>query len=281
MSSDAHMSEAAAHASSFASPGFGVHRSVGRPPALSQPPGSADQSPHVPSARGFSQWVNNSGFAPVSEPNGLPGIGAYSMSIPMRRAESGSLASIAGRERELGRYIKEEEEQMSRDVPSQFIPRPQSNRALATRGNETFARRPFESWPNAGEQIIRSCTCLGALDPLRCTRHNVLFYFGVLTTQHHLRPQFNFIRDDASGRWGVKLTLYGQTLLKPNLYGSKSSVKVEVCREALGYLKQDYAQWTVPDEPSEFLTAPEWNWVELLEGNSELVHLAIPVANIS
>ncbi|KAL1980733.1 hypothetical protein VTN96DRAFT_3578 [Rasamsonia emersonii] len=276
MSSDAHMSDAAAHSSSFASPGFGVHRSVGRPPALPQPPGSAEQSLHVPSALGFSQRANNSGFAPVSESNGHPGIGAQAMSIPMRRAESGSLASIAGREREFGRYIKEEEEQMSRDVPSQFIPRPPSNMALATRGSETFARRPFESWPNAGEQIRRSCTRLGALDPLHLTRHKVLFYFGVLTTQQHLRPQFNFIRDDSSGRWGVKLTLYGQTLSKPNLYGSKSSVKVEVCREALGCLKQDYAQWTVPDEPSEYLTAPEWNWVELLEEHCKQGLIPLP-----
>ncbi|KAL1963226.1 hypothetical protein VTN77DRAFT_8551 [Rasamsonia byssochlamydoides] len=275
-SSDDPMLDVAAHPSSLASPAFGVYGSVGRPLALSQPPSTGERSLHAPPALGFSQWANNSGFAPVPEPDALPGIGVRSMSIPPRPPGSASLASIAGREQQLIPYIKREEGEDSKGVLSQLIPRSPFEVALPVRGSETSAPRPFESWPGVGEQIVGACPRLGALDPNNLTASQVLFYFGVLTTQQPLHPQFTFSRDDTSGRWGVKLTLYGQTLTKPNLYGSKSSVKVEVCREALGHLKDDYAQWIVPDEPNECLTAPEWKWAELLEDHCKQELIPLP-----
>jgi hypothetical protein len=226
----------------------------------------------LPSTRVLPHWAKNSGFVGVPEPTPFPGIGVRSTGIPVRQM-SDSLTSIPGHEQHPSSYIKEEikeeEEEQSKGVPSQLVTRSPFDVALHNQGNVTSGPRRFDRWPGWGEQIIRAYPLIGTLDPNALTPSQVLFYFGVLTVQEkHLRPEFEFSREENTGRWGVKLTLYGSTLLKPRLYASRIYAKLDVCREALWFLRLQYAQWIVPDEPTECLTMPEWKWAQLLEGNS-------------
>lgn len=94
----------------------------------------------------------------------------------------------------------------------------------------------------------------------------VLFYFGVLRLQEpQLDPIVEFTKDPVDGRFYAKLTMYRDTLKIPALE-SMTAAKVELCRVALSILKVRYANWKVPDEPSDKLTAFSWRWTQLLQG---------------
>lgn len=129
-----------------------------------------------------------------------------------------------------------------------------------------------------GGQVVRG-PALRNVDTRSLTASQVLFYFGVLTIQEsHLQPRFEYHRGE-NGKWRAKLTLYRDSLDLPTLRDTQMGAKVDICRLALSLLKPRYANWNVPDEPSESLTAPEWNWSFLTEGESLKMLLLITCAN--
>ncbi|RAK77143.1 uncharacterized protein BO72DRAFT_527908 [Aspergillus fijiensis CBS 313.89] len=75
----------------------------------------------------------------------------------------------------------------------------------------------------------------------------VLFCFGVLTTQALLLPRFQF-NFSKSRRWGVKLTMYGHTIIKSTVYDTQKEAKSDVCRAALNKLQLDFPDWILPDD---------------------------------
>lgn len=107
---------------------------------------------------------------------------------------------------------------------------------------------------------------LGEIDIRSLSPKLVLFYFGVLNLQEtQLDPVVEYTQEAADGRWSAKLTMYRDSLKIPALE-SLTAAKVEICRVALSILKVRYANWKVPNEPSEQLTAFSWRWGELLQG---------------
>lgn len=107
---------------------------------------------------------------------------------------------------------------------------------------------------------------LSEMDLLSLSPKLVLFYFGVLRLQDpHLDPVVEFTKDAVDGRFYAKLTMYRDSLKIP-AQESITDAKVEICRVALSILKVRYANWKVPDEPSEKLTPFSWRWAQLLQG---------------
>lgn len=94
---------------------------------------------------------------------------------------------------------------------------------------------------------------------------DVLFYFGVLATRALLLPRFQFNGSKKGDKWGVKLTMYGHTIVKGIQYKSHKLAKVTICREALEKLKAEYADFTFPGHPQD-KTPSSLDWVELLHG---------------
>ncbi|RAL08662.1 uncharacterized protein BO97DRAFT_328251, partial [Aspergillus homomorphus CBS 101889] len=94
----------------------------------------------------------------------------------------------------------------------------------------------------------------------------ILFCFGVLTTQALLLPRFQF-SVSKSCRWGVKLTMYGHTIVKSIIYNTQKEAKSDVCRAALRKLQPDFPDWKLPDIIDDVSLASDWNWVDLLQGN--------------
>lgn len=98
----------------------------------------------------------------------------------------------------------------------------------------------------------------------------VLFYFGVLRLQDpQLDPIVEFTKDPLDGRFYAKITMCRDSLKIPALE-SMAAAKVELCRVALSILKVRFANWKVPDQPSERLTAFSWRWAQLLQGELSL-----------
>ncbi|RAH71202.1 uncharacterized protein BO66DRAFT_437624 [Aspergillus aculeatinus CBS 121060] len=75
----------------------------------------------------------------------------------------------------------------------------------------------------------------------------VLFCFGVLTTQALLLPRFQF-NFSKTRRWGVKLTMYGHTIIKSTVYDTQKEAKSDACRAALKKLQLDFPDWILPDD---------------------------------
>ncbi|PCG95752.1 Hypothetical protein PENO1_071890 [Penicillium occitanis (nom. inval.)] len=97
----------------------------------------------------------------------------------------------------------------------------------------------------------------------------VLFYFGVLRLQDpQLDPVVEYTKNAVDGRFYAKLTMYRDSLKIP-AQESMADAKVELCRVALSILKVRYANWKVPDEPSEKLTPFSWRWAQLLQAYTE------------
>lgn len=112
---------------------------------------------------------------------------------------------------------------------------------------------------NGGQQ-------LGQFDLHSLSSDQVLFYFGVLSLQEtQLEPIFEYTQEAADGSWSAKLTLLRDSIKIPAVE-SLMTAKVEICRIALSILQRRYANWKVPDEPSENLTAFRWRWANLLQG---------------
>lgn len=259
-----------------------LDRPMGR--AFTLPPTSAP--PTFPVAKttppfGFSKWANGSEcstfLSSVSSKTAVPIFNAPSLNVaPENGTGSEVPVSVTREENQQEPRVKVEDDQMNEDIQ----PPPEASGAdlvsvprdiksgYSTNMNEIrSALAPSSTNSSTHPKVIRAFPSLGSLDLATLTASQTLFYFGVLTTQALLLPRFEFDRE-TGGRWGVKLTMYGYTLSKPELFGSQVGVKVEVCREALEILKTQYPQWVVPDEPRECLTNAEWNWIQLLNGKT-------------
>lgn len=137
-----------------------------------------------------------------------------------------------------------------------------------------FMYNPDEGEVISSRYLIRQKIVVGQplneIDTRSLSAKQVLFYFGVLTLKEPcLQPSFEYAQD-RSGMWTAKLVLYRETISIPRMM-TRMGAKVEICRVALSLLKSRFAGWRVPDEPSLDLTAPEWLWGSLLEGEAELL----------
>ncbi|PYH88824.1 hypothetical protein BO71DRAFT_338024 [Aspergillus ellipticus CBS 707.79] len=103
---------------------------------------------------------------------------------------------------------------------------------------------------------------LGSINPSNLNEDEVLFCYGVLATQALLLPRFYFSNSKGS-RWGLKLTMYGHTIIRSNVYPSQKAAKVDVCRAAMKKLQADYPEWILPEE-DDCLVTSGWNWTGLL-----------------
>ena len=82
-----------------------------------------------------------------------------------------------------------------------------------------------------------------------------------------LSPRYQFKYGGPNGRKiGVRLTLYGHTVVVGPIADSAGMAKVMACSQALAKLRKFNPQWITPPLPMDGQTGPEWNWVRLLEG---------------
>ncbi|RAL04354.1 uncharacterized protein BO80DRAFT_432050 [Aspergillus ibericus CBS 121593] len=102
----------------------------------------------------------------------------------------------------------------------------------------------------------------------KLSQDEVLFFYGALATQALLLPRFQFYNTKDS-RWGVKLTMYGFTITKSNIYPSQRAAKADVCLAALKKLQAEYPEWILPDEEQDGPVTSGWDWIELLRVMAE------------
>lgn len=103
-----------------------------------------------------------------------------------------------------------------------------------------------------------------------------VFVFKVLCIIHRLEPRWEFERVEGPNI-GVRLTLYGYTVVVQPSNGTTDEVGVRACRHALFQMQDLNPEWLVPPMPEDGLAGPEWDWVMLLEG--ERVTPQIPLSS--
>ncbi|OJJ34351.1 hypothetical protein ASPWEDRAFT_184854 [Aspergillus wentii DTO 134E9] len=144
----------------------------------------------------------------------------------------------------------------SPDVPSVMaFPKHTLQLGSASR-EETHSVMPRESLPR-----------LGALDTTTLEPNQTLWYFGVLAIQALLLPRFHYATRKAkrnNNKCGVKLTMYGQTIVRDHVFNSQMEAKAVACSVALKSLKSQFPEWRVPGVPTEDVITAGWNWIELL-----------------
>lgn len=83
----------------------------------------------------------------------------------------------------------------------------------------------------------------------------------------NLGPNFAFQYGGFEGKKiGVRLTMYGHTVVIQPLAGTVNSARVAACLRALEKLRKFNPLWLLPPMPTDGPTTPEWNWVKLLQG---------------
>lgn len=110
-------------------------------------------------------------------------------------------------------------------------------------------------------------------NPLRLTEPDslsggqVMFSFGVLCVMAQLSPHFEFKYGSKNGKnIGVKLTIYGHTVLIDPTSPDSYAARIEACRRALKKLKKYNPDWLFPPTPMDGPTSPAWNWIQLVRG---------------
>ncbi|KAJ5312946.1 hypothetical protein PENANT_c018G03111 [Penicillium antarcticum] len=94
----------------------------------------------------------------------------------------------------------------------------------------------------------------------------VLFIFNMFGLIANLQPRFEYKYGGSNGkRIGVKLILWGHTVLIEPVTQSLHDARVNACREALEQLRVFNMLWQIPPQPMDGPTSPSWNWVEVLE----------------
>ncbi|KAJ6015792.1 hypothetical protein N7540_010383 [Penicillium herquei] len=121
---------------------------------------------------------------------------------------------------------------------------------------------------------------LGALDLESLTSNQILFTFGVICIMARLTPRFQFKYGGLGGnKVGVRLTVYGHTVvIQPESYCAHLS-RVAACKKALFKLRKFHPQWLTPPLPSDRPTGPEWNWARLLEEFCTPLNFPMPLYN--
>ncbi|KAE8377436.1 hypothetical protein BDV26DRAFT_293161 [Aspergillus bertholletiae] len=98
------------------------------------------------------------------------------------------------------------------------------------------------------------------------TDDQAAYYFGVLAIEKLLLPQLYLSYKRRKNSWGVKLTLYGQTIVRPHAYKTLEEAKAGTYRHTLRPLAADHPEWTAPVHPTEQSVTPCQDWVEILRG---------------
>ncbi|KAJ5621994.1 hypothetical protein N7528_005226 [Penicillium herquei] len=121
---------------------------------------------------------------------------------------------------------------------------------------------------------------LGALDLDSLSANQILFTFGVICIMARLTPRFQFKYGGLGGnKVGVRLTVYGHTVvIQPESECAHLS-RVSACKRALFKLRKFHPQWLIPPLPSDRPTGPEWNWARLLEEYCTPLNFPMPLYN--
>lgn len=100
----------------------------------------------------------------------------------------------------------------------------------------------------------------------------VLFSFGVLCIMARLGPQCQFkYGDDGGNTIGVRLTMYGHTVMTKPMVENIYAVRLAACRKALEKLRKYNPGWLLPPLPVDGPTSSGWNWVQLLQGKQNML----------
>lgn len=98
--------------------------------------------------------------------------------------------------------------------------------------------------------------------------NQVLFIFNMLDFMANLQPRYEYKYGGSKGtKIGVKLVLWGHTVVIAPINETLHDARVSACREALEQLREFNTMWQIPPQPMDGPTSPSWNWVEMLEGN--------------
>lgn len=82
-----------------------------------------------------------------------------------------------------------------------------------------------------------------------------------------LRPQFQFKYGGYGGnRVGVKLIMYGQTVVIEPIAENIFAARLAACRKALEKLRKYNPDWLLPPMAVDGRASPGWDWVQLLQG---------------
>ncbi|KAJ5201547.1 uncharacterized protein N7498_006210 [Penicillium cinerascens] len=109
---------------------------------------------------------------------------------------------------------------------------------------------------------------LGSLDIETMTAGNVLFTFGILGFMANLRPIFTYKYGSDGKKIGVRLSLYGHTVVVEPSALDAHSMRIIACRRGLAKLRKFNPEWVLPPQPMEGPSGPAWSWVQLLYGES-------------
>ncbi|KAJ5731002.1 uncharacterized protein N7483_005510 [Penicillium malachiteum] len=95
-----------------------------------------------------------------------------------------------------------------------------------------------------------------------------------------LTPRFQFKYGGVNGnKVGVRLTVYGHTVvIQPQSENAHLS-RVSACKKALFKLRKFHPLWLTPPLPGDRPTGPEWNWARLLEGFCTPLNFPMPLYN--
>lgn len=115
-------------------------------------------------------------------------------------------------------------------------------------------------------RLIHTQDLLGSLDVEAMTAGNVLFTFGILSVMAHLRPNFTYKYGADGKNIGVRLSLYGHTVVIEPVSVDAHAVRVIACRRGLAKLRKFNPRWVLPPSPMDGHSGPEWDWVQLLQG---------------
>ncbi|KAJ5580164.1 uncharacterized protein N7459_006149 [Penicillium hispanicum] len=134
---------------------------------------------------------------------------------------------------------------------------------------QVFELQPVRITQGINGQVEDPCQRpipLGSITLDSLTANQVLFFFGVLGIMGRLNPRYQFKFGGPGGqKVGVRLTMYGHTIVVSPCADNANVARVAACHRALSKLRKFNPQWLVPPLPMDGLTRPEWNWVRLLE----------------
>lgn len=117
-------------------------------------------------------------------------------------------------------------------------------------------------------RLTTNLKALGSIVVNSLMDNQVLFVFNMFDLMANLRPRYEYKYGGTNGKKiGVRLTLWGHTVLIAPMFESIHEARVSACREALEQLRGFNMLWQIPPQPMDGPTSPSWNWVEVLEGN--------------
>ncbi|KAJ5632177.1 hypothetical protein N7490_008516 [Penicillium lividum] len=110
-------------------------------------------------------------------------------------------------------------------------------------------------------------TTLGLTDLENLSDNEILFHFGALSQMFKLSPRFEYKHGGKHGKKiGLKLTVFGHTVLMPPTSEVADEIRILGCRRILAKLRGYYPQWEVPPQPiSGRPSSLGWDWPKMLE----------------